>query len=357
MGRSDSPRSMRPGFARAPRRTVVLVEPLESRQLLAAGAFQPIMAPALAVPAIIGPAQASPISPIAPPAPVANQAPSIEIVFGLISVGAGASAGHGFVETVFIFESSFSSGSIGAAGQAPNNPTTGPLAGGSAGATGSIAPLTPTVLAGSAGRNQTPVVVIVLPQPLVVNLAPSTISVTTQAILATALLEEQPLPPPVLGQGFESPVGQALESSPERGLPGHLIPARVKAEPPATDFIEPYLPVLEENAPPAEPGQPVGPPVAPAPPQDSTAVDTAEVEPLALTDPTEAPRFPTSSPRLDAETPADTPMWSLSTVVGTAAVVSGGYRLALGGSSRFNQRWIPTRRSSRMTRGRRSGVV
>src|SRR4051812_20830055 len=102
MGRSDSPRSMRPGFERALRRTVVLVEPLESRQLLAAGAFQPIMAPALPVPAIIGPAQASPISPIAPPAPVANQAPSIEIVFGLISAGAGATAGHGFVETVFI---------------------------------------------------------------------------------------------------------------------------------------------------------------------------------------------------------------------------------------------------------------
>jgi hypothetical protein len=331
------------------------VEHLESRRLLSAAAFQPMAATGLTVSAIIGPAVASPIVPTLSASPGANMASEIQVGFGLEPIVPNAPAGSVVSQTIFIIEVSFSNG-IGAAPSQPStNPTTGMQNGGTTaanGVTGQLAPLTPTVLAGSTARNPAPVIVIVAPQPLIANLAPSYSSAVTQAILLTAMLEEQPIPPPALGQGFESPVGQGAESVPDGTVRGHLAPIPIKAEPPATDIIEPYQPADQEKAPPAEPGKPVDQPAAPAPPRNPAAVDTLPAAPLEVRAQSDATRLPVAAPRLDTETTIETPTWSMATVVGTAAVVSGGYHLTLGGSNRFNQRWIPTGRKPRERRSR-----
>jgi hypothetical protein len=332
------------------------VENLESRRLLSAAAFQPMAATGVAVSAIIGPAVTSPIVPIVSASPGANMASQIQVGFGLEPIVPNAPAGSVVSQPIFIIEVSFSNG-IGAAPSQPSaNPTSGMQTGGTIaanGVTGQIAPLTPTVLAGSTARNRTPVIVIVEPQPLIANLGRSTSSAVTQAILLMAMLEEQPIQPPVLGQGFESSVGQDVESVPDGAVRGQLMPTRIKVEPPATDIIEPYQPADEQKAPPAEPGTPVDQPAAPAPPRNAAPVDTLQDAPLEVREQSDAARLRVAVPRLDTETTIETPTWSMATVVGTAAVVSGGYHLTLGGSNRFNQRWIPTRRKVRERRSRK----
>jgi hypothetical protein len=310
----------------------------------------------LTVSAILGPAVASPITPIVSAFPGANMASQIQVGFGLEPVVPNAPAGSVVSETIFVIQISFSNGISTTSSQPANNPTASTQPSGPTGSTGLIAPLTPTVLASSTPRNRTPVIVIVVPQPLVVNPVPSAASAETQAILLTAMLEEQPLLPPVLGQGFESPVGQGAEPVPDASAPGQLVPTRIKAEPPATDIIEPYQPAIDEKAPTAEPVPPGDQPAAPAVPRVDAPVDTPRAEPLEVMEHSDAPRFPVASARLDAEPAIETPTWSMATVVGTAAVISGGYHLTFGGSSRFNQRWIPTRQSSRKTLGRRSEI-
>jgi len=184
------------------------VESLESRRLLSAAAFQPLVASGLPVSAIVGSAEATSITPIVPSGSSGNMASQSQFGFGLNPVVPNAPAGSGVLE-VLIIEVSFSNG-IGApsglvasnpsnrfgapSGPVASNPSSGPETGGTTASSTAITPLTPTILAGSAPQNRAPVVVIVAPQPLVANLGPSTISVTTQAILLTALLEEQPIP-------------------------------------------------------------------------------------------------------------------------------------------------------------------
>ncbi len=368
MGRSSNSVSAGPRRESARRRRVLLAEPLESRQLLSAAAFQPMVATGLNVSAILGPAQTATITPIVPGAPTVSMASEIEIGFGLNPIVPNAPAGSGAGQTILVIEISFSGGPGASAGGGASSPAPtsgmGEMAGtsgtsgtssssGATSTTSSITALTPTGLAGPTARAQTAAVVFVAPpQPLVVNLAPSTISAATQAILQQAILEEQPVGPPVLGQGFESPVGQGLEWNPAAN-PGALLPRIRQALPPATDIIQPLRPPAQDAPQPLEPGETVEPPALPAPAPEKAPVDNEPLEPLRTTDLEQAQRIPDVAPRLDTETRGDPPSWSMASMVGTAAIVSGGYRLALGGSNRFNQRWIPTRRSSRSTRGRR----
>ena len=65
----------------------------------------------------------------------------------------------------------------------------------------SITPLTPTILAAYSFNGRAVIVVIVVPQPLVANLGPSTAPLTTQAILATVASEEAATTSTHFGQG------------------------------------------------------------------------------------------------------------------------------------------------------------
>jgi hypothetical protein len=179
--------------------------------------------------------------------------------------------------------------------------------------------------------------------------------VTTQAILAQATLEEQPIPPPVLGQGFESGQTQGAELRPDKGLFAPTTPVPFEPQLPATDFIEPFRPA-PVNPPVNPPADPVGPP-APAPAQDAQPVETVPVNPAEATELSRSPEFPILSPMAESQTEAATPSWSMAAMVGTAAIAGGGYHLVLGGSNRFNQRWIPTRASSKKNRERKPTLV
>jgi hypothetical protein len=176
--------------------------------------------------------------------------------------------------------------------------------------------------------------------------------VTTQAILATAAQEEQPIGPPVLGQGFES--GQTQGGDPQMLAPPIVPnnPVPLKPQIPAVDFVEPLRPA-PVNPPPGQPEQPEQPPAVPALPRGDERLEVVPVEPASLTDWGKSPKFPILSPRTD-DVPTETPSLSMAAMVGTAAIAGGGYHLVLGGSNRFNQRWLPTRRSSKETRCRKS---
>src|SRR5262249_133977 len=101
MGRLSSALPVRPRPGRALRRPVLEAEPLEPRRLLSAAAFQPMVATGLTVSAIIGPAEASPITPIVSSAQGANMASQVQIGFGLNPVVPNAPAGSGIFQTVF----------------------------------------------------------------------------------------------------------------------------------------------------------------------------------------------------------------------------------------------------------------
>ncbi len=214
--------------------------------------------------------------------------------------------------------------------------------------------MTATILAGPAAANRAPVIVIIMPQTLI-NLAPSTTPVTTQAILATAVLEEQPIQPPVLGQGFESGQTQGGTPAPETLFRGPVLPLPIQPQEPGTDYVEPYE-APPENPMPGEPAEPATPAAQPKAARDAEPVESIVLEPIQLTQWAKAPAVPVVTPGTEITAHEDYPTYSLATMVGTAAVASGGYHLVFGGSNRFNQRWLPTRRSSSGSGTRKSGL-
>lgn len=219
----------------------------------------------------------------------------------------------------------------------PTSTTNGSGSSSSTGSTSSsnssITPLTPTILAGSSINGRVVIVVIVVPQPLVANLGPSTTPVTTQAILATVASEEAATTSTHFGQG----TGNAL-IEPDLGRPIRV----EKPGPAGIDVIEPFQP----DAPQAPPEQrPVPPPNASrARPRrvisetvfdsglDRIARDLLPGSPLkASTRSEDRPDEPRSS-------------WvPSSTMFSAAAVAMGGYQLALRQSDRFSGRWVPGR--------------
>jgi hypothetical protein len=324
-------------------------EVLESRQLLSVAAIHAVAAPLANVPALVGPVVPSPVTGIGTTASTTNISPTLQVPV-VIVVAQGAGSSNGANQGLFVIEELFSpgisSGSLNATVPTSSSESSiaSPSASASAAAPPSITPLTVTVVAGPTGVNRAPVIVVVAPQPLVANLGPSSISVTTQAILATATQEEQPLPPPVLGQGFESPVGQGSEFLVESKLQEQVEPARIEIQLPPSDFIEPLHPAPEVPAPGA-PAQPVEPQAAATARRVAEPVADLLAEPISMTEWGKQPDLPLLTPRIEIAANEEYPTWSLATMVGTVAVASGGYQLLLGGSARFNQRWIPSRRS------------
>lgn len=222
-------------------------------------------------------------------------------------------------------------GDTSSASSTATTETSGPTA-----QTPAITPLTATILSGPAASGRA-VVVIIVPQPLVANLGPSTIPATEQAILATAALEEQPIGPPVLGQGFESPVGQGFESLFGPVLRGQQIKGWIDLELPGADYVEPIDAAPAMPAP-DQPAVPV--------PTDANAVTEILLDPVALSDWGKMPASPILTNDLDSARHDESPTWSLAAMIGTTAIATGGYQLVLGGSARFNQRWLPSRRSA-----------
>ena len=258
----------RPRSDRARRRVFFCAESLESRQLLSVAAFHPAIAPVANVPAAVGPLVPS-VGTQGTGGSAAGANQGIQVVLEFNPVVSGQSSFNGFTETIFIFEQPSANGTGASAPTVTGSPT--PNAGlGTLSTTSStsssetsssqaIAPLTATILAAPGSANRTAVIAIVLPQTLVTNLVSSTIPVTTQAILATATLEEQPIQPPVLGQGFESGQTQGTDLRPENGLFTPKTPIPFEPQLPAIDFLEPFRPE-PVNPPAAQPAEPVGPP-------------------------------------------------------------------------------------------------
>ncbi len=344
---------------RTRRRVFFLAESLETRQLLSVAAIHPANAPVANVPALIGPAVASPVAGnLATGAanaatPAVNAPPaSLPIVIELGQFTINFGNGSSVTESVFLVEG-FSSTGIGATSPAPStgfsqspspvmsNPTSPSNGGGNAASNVAITPLTATILAGPTAKSA-PVIVIIAPQAPI-NLTPSTIPVTTQAILATATLEEQPLQPPVLGQGFESGQTQGgLMLKAEELLRAPTPPISIKPAAPATDYVEPYEAAPENPA-----------PVEAAPPAiqpDAGLLESILLDPINVTDRAETTPLPAPTPRLETTTHDQGGTWSVAALVGAAAVASGGYHLVHGRSNRFNQRWLPVRRSPRARR-------
>ena len=235
--------STRPRPDRVRRRVFFCAESLESRQLLSVAAFHPAIALVANVPAAVGPLVPSSVGTQATARSAASANQGIQVVLEFNPVVSGQSSFNGFTETIFIFEQPSANGTGASAPTATGSPT--PNAGlGTLSTTSStsssetsssqaITPLTATILAAPGSGNRTAVIVIVLPQTLVTNLGSSTIPVTTQAILATATLEEQPIQPPVLGQGFESGQTQGTDLRPETGLLAPMAPVRFEPQVPA----------------------------------------------------------------------------------------------------------------------------
>jgi hypothetical protein len=344
---------------RRPRRRVFyFAEVLETRQLLSVALPHPMAAPIGNIPAIVGPAVPSPVNTSPPSTPAANPSQPTPIASSINQVAFSITfGGGGIAETIVIIEEPFASGIISPSPTpASSNPATAQNTGASSGATSSITPLTATILAGNPGVNRTPVIVIIVPQTPLINLAPSTTPATTQAILAQALLEEQPIPPPILGQSFEAPVGQGFLLPPNTNLLGpSMLRVEIEMPLPAIDYIEPFQPEVL-IPPPTEPAQPAEPaqPTEPSAGGFADPVEALGLQPSDLTDWENRPSLPILSPRTDAAATDEYPTWSLATMVGTAAIATGGYQLLMGEASRFNQRWIPARRSGTESRERRS---
>ena len=328
-------------------------ESLESRQLLSVAAFHPAIAPVANVPAAVGPLVPSSVGTQGTAGSAAGSNQGIQVVLEFNPVVSGQSSFHGFTETIFIFEQPSANG-IGAHPHRRRPGVRRPTPDWALSRrrarrlrprrrhSQAITPLTATILAAPGSGNRTAVIAIVLPQTLVTNLRSSTIPVTTQAILATATLEEQPIQPPVLGQGFESGQTQGTDLRPENGLFAPKAPVPLEPQLPAIDFIEPFRPE-PVNPPAAQPAEPVGPPAPRGMPSRSRP---SRSSPATPTDLSRSPEFPILPPVADSQTEDATPSWSMAAMVGTAAIASGGYHLVLGGSNRFNQRWFPTRGSS-----------
>jgi hypothetical protein len=330
-------------------------EILESRQLLSVASIHAaVAAPLVNVPALVGPVVPAPVTGIgttastSPASPIT--APQVVIVVAQSGPNAGSSIGAtgGLFVVEELFSPGISSGSLNATSptQSSAGSASSTNASTSAAASNAITPLTATILAAPTGAARAPIIVVVVPQPLVANLGPSSISVTTQAILATATQEEQPIQPPVLGQGFESPVGQGSEFMPDSKLQEQVEPARIELQLPPSDYIEPLRPAPDVPAPGA-PAQPVEPQAATTARRVVEPVEDLLDEPISLTEWGKQPDLPRLAPRIEIAANEEYPTWSLATMVGTVAVASGGYHLLLNGSARFNQRWIPLEQSRR----------
>ena len=192
-----------------------------------------------------------------------------------------------------------------------------------------IAPLTPVILAGS--NNRSPIIVIVVPQPLVVPLGPSSAPVTTQAILSVVTNEEQPT--------IATHFGQPATNQPDDSNLVQPV-ARPATWPTTIDVIEPFQPVAPEVP---EAGQPAAPQRA----ARSRAVPDLSGQGLkAVLDLSVADLFGGSlaDSWQEADRPAEVRLsCGLSTIFGAAALAAGGYHLVLRPSDRFRGRWIPGR--------------
>lgn len=348
MRRNSSNPSTRPGSDRTPRRVVLCAEPLETRQLLSVTAMPQAIAPVASVPAAVGP--------LIPGASSASQAAgsvhSVPIVIEFNPVFNAGLGFQGFSETILIFAQPVStpvysnpspapaSSGIGSTGLISTMGESGASASESA-QTPAITPLTATILAPASAASHAPVIAIVPTPTAVTYFGPSSIPVTTQAILATAAMEEQPLMPPVLGQGFESGQTQGLGSERQESLLPKM--ARVPFDPqlPPVDYIEPFQPAPVEAPQPGDPAEPAAPQVPAVDP-----LPMLDIAPYAgrSADRADSPELSIQAPRVDDRLDAQTPSFSMAAMVGVAAIAGGGYRLVLGRSRRFNQRWLPERR-------------
>ena len=364
MGRFPSTATPRPRSHRARRRVFFCAESLETRQLLSVAAYHPAIAPVGNVPAAVGPVVASPVTNAGTAGSAAGSAAGLQIVLEFNPVSIGQSGFQGFTETILFIEPPVSSG-IGAtgpiaSGNLPSPTTTGDTSPTTTSSETSpapaIAPLTPTILAGPSG-SRSAVAVVIVPQTPPINLQPSTIPVTTQAILATALLEEQPIPPPFLGQGFESGQTQGGDPLAENGLNLPKVPVPLEPQIPPIDFVEPFRPA-PVNPPAAQPGQP-----AERPARGSRAgVTPSPSKPRPSSPPPSSTRPGRPSSRSSRRNPRARPRrgrraGALAAIVGTASIAGGGYHLVLGGSNRRSQRWLPARDSSKRNRERKPTTV
>lgn len=375
----DALRARRTG---RPRHFAPTCDFLETRQLLSVAAFHagPTVG-ALPVALVVHPVVSAPTSTIGgTPAgqitfdvPVAGNGAgqttvNIEvsyepsIVLNLESVGApyGLGAVPSFSQPVgFGPQANDSAGALGAsldAGSAHGsasgssigvivvNPGTTGLLNSSTGATPSpnspITPITPTILATYSYNGRSVIVAIVVPQVPVANFGPSSVPVTTQAILATVALEEVPTPSTHFGQG-------STDVSP--ALP-HIRPIEAESPGPAgIDVIEPFQLDVPQDAPEAE---------AAAPPVIARAQQPRRVIPepafdlameLAESDRLIGLPLMTSGDS-EGRTEDSRATWTPSaTMFGAAAVAIGGYQIALRQSdrSRSRGRAVPGRAPSR----------
>lgn len=340
MRRKSSNRSTRLTSDRARRRVVLCAEPLETRQLLSVAALPQAMAPVASVPVAVGPAVSGASQ------SAAGAVASVPIVIEWNAAFSASSGFQGFTETIFIVEEpglvpvdsnpSPAPVSTGIGSTEPIS-TAGDSAASALASTPAITPLTATILAPASAANHAPVIAIVPTATTVTFFGPSSIPVTTQAILATAALEEQPIQPPVLGQGFES--GQTQGLGPDRLE--SLLPktTRVPFDPqlPPVDFIEPFQPAPVEVPRPVEPAPVQVPALDPLP-----MLDIAPDAPSSA-DRAGSPELSIPASRVGDRVDAETPSFSMAAMVGVAAIAGGSYRLVLGRSRRFNQRWLPDR--------------
>ncbi len=341
MRRKSSHRSGLLRADRTRRRVVVCAEPLETRQLLsvAVAGLPQAIAPVASVPVAVG-------SVVSGGTQAAGAVDSVSIVIEFHSGFSPSTGFQGFTETIFLLDEPVSIAVGSNPSPAPESSglgATGPIStsGGLASAsTPAITPLTATILAPASSANRSPIVAIVPTATTVTYFGPSSIPVTTQAILATAALEEQPIMPPVLGQGFES--GQTQGPGPERLE--SLLPktVRVPFDPqlPPVDFIEPFQPAVEQTPRSVEP---VEPPPAPVPALDPLPMIEMAPDAVSSANRSDSPGLAIQAPRFDERMEAGTQSFSAAAMVGVAAIAGGGYRLVLGRSRRFNQSWLPDR--------------
>ena len=301
------------------------------------------MAPVASVPVAVGPAVSGASQ------SAAGAVASVPIVIEWNPAFNPSTGFQGFTETIFIVEqpvlvpvNSNPSPAPVSTGIGSTDPisTAGDSAASSLASTPAITPLTATILAPASAASHAPVIAIVPTATTVTFFGPSSIPVTTQAILATAALEEQPIQPPVLGQGFESGQTQGLEPDRLESLLPKTTREPFDPQLPPVDFIEPFQPAAVEAPQSVEPIEP-----APAPVPALDPLPMLGIAPEAVSSADRAGSHELSIPasRVGDRVDAETPSFSMAAMVGVTAIAGGGYRLVLGRSRRFNQRWLPDR--------------
>ena len=350
--------------ARSRRRPFFAPELLESRQLLSVAAFpsHAMLAPVVNVPALIGPAVASPVSTTSGSlASAVNPTYQVQLIIDVNPAGTGAVGGHEFTETIVFFGDSFATGPISVAPTSTTgagNPSSGASTGGNAArphrphdhvdhAAGRVDRRRHRGCEPGPDHHRRRAAAPRRHQPGAEYGTRDDAGRPDRGTGRAAARAAQ------LGQGFESPVGQGSDVQLEKSLFRPSTRTLIEPELPATDYIEPIAPAPENPAP-VEPAQPAQPVVPSTPARDVQAGETILLEPIGLSDPQTQERLPVLVPRLEINTQQETPAWSMATMVGTAAIATGGYQLLLGGSNRFNQRWLPTRGSSARSRARKA---